>query len=66
MASLFVLDYLIHFYLAPHKMQYVTSTMAIVDVLAILPVITLVFPDAKIGELLNLATFEWAADEYGV
>ena len=49
LTAFFALDYLIHLYLAQSRCHYITSSHAMIDLVAILPVITLFFPDAKIG-----------------
>jgi len=48
----FTLDYLLHLYLAKdNRCEYLVSGQSLVDLLAILPVISLIVPAAKIGFL---------------
>lgn len=48
----FILDYLLHLYLAKdNRCEYLVSGQSLIDLLAILPVIALIVPAAKIGFL---------------
>jgi len=51
-AALFTLDYLLHLYLAKdNRCSYMISSQSIMDIIAILPVISLLYPDANLGFL---------------
>jgi len=48
---MFIFDYLLQFYLAPNKWQYVTSQMAIIDLICLAPAISLFYEDGDFGFL---------------
>ena len=57
MFLLFLFDYLLKTYLANDKCNHITSQAAVIDLIALLPAISLFVPQAQIGWLLHLLNF---------
>jgi len=45
----FICDFGLHFYLAPSRYQFMFSSSALVDIVTILPIITVFAPDSRLG-----------------
>ena len=51
-AVAFTLDYLLHLYLAKdNRCSYLFSSQSLIDIIAIIPIISLLYPDAQVGFL---------------